>query len=256
MKALKVAPPLIAGALAVATIPATGQDIPHSASSELTGMCVEWIATIAAVIAALATVALVWVAGVQLRKNRESQRLAFLAEYVSKIFTDKDISDTYHYLVYTYTNSKFREVREKLKELNEEENTSAPDKHKKMYKCLECLQDGREEGLRFYHPGMFQGSVEEERLDSLLGYFNIIAYYYNENIVSIKDINGIIGYHITVIASRDVIKEYMNYIEANWTKFEKRYGPQQPLHDLKTLLDKVQLERGVDPTPPDSKGGR
>ena len=71
----------------------------------------------AALIMAIPAIALFLVANIQLRKNRESQRAAFLGEYVSKIFTDKELSDTYHYLVYTYREEKFCEVKMKVKKV-------------------------------------------------------------------------------------------------------------------------------------------
>lgn len=121
-----------------------------------------------------------------------------------------------------------------------------------MYTYLANLQDGRKEGSRLYHPEKFQGSEEEKRLDSLLGYFNIVAYYYNRKVLSLNDINGSIGYYLMVMASRRVIKEYMNLIVASWEKHEqkqgyaKAYGIEQPLLDLKRLLDDLQRERGVE----------
>lgn len=74
------------------------------------------VVSIATVVLAIATVVLVVVAYAQLKKNRESQRAAFLSEYISKIFTDKKLSHAYHYLVYTYTDSKFCEVCKALNE--------------------------------------------------------------------------------------------------------------------------------------------
>lgn len=199
------------------------------------------IGSIATVVVALATICLVGVAYAQFGKSRESQRAAFLSEYISKIFTDKELSDTYHYLVYTYTDGTFVKVCEAL---NAKGNTEDPIDHKKMYSCLEALQDGREEGLRFYHPEKFQGSVEEKRLDSLLGYFNIIAYYHNKKVLSLDDINGSIGYHLTVMASRNVIKAYLGLIDRSWKeRYAQTYGLEQPLLDLKKLLKDVRRKR-------------
>lgn len=117
-----------------------------------------------------------------------------------------------------------------------------------MYQCLETLQDGRKEGFRFYHPDIFQGSVEEKRLDSLLGYFSIIACYcVKEELLSIDDINGSIGYHLTVMDARTVVKEYMTVIEDGWEKegYADKFGMDPPFHYLKILLEELALKRGV-----------
>ena len=142
----------------------------------------------------------------------------------------------------------FCRVKLQLEDQLKEGKVSGKSRQKEMYQCLECLQDGREEGRRFYHPAMFQGSVEEKRLDSLLGYFNIIAYYYNkEKFLSIDDINGSIGYHLAVMGARTVVKEYLNHIEETWEKggYAKKFGMLQPYHHLKELLDKLAEERHI-----------
>lgn len=207
----------------------------------------------AALIVAIPTVALFVAAHVQLRKNHEYQRAAFLGEYVSKIFTNKEFSDTFHYLIYTYSDDLFCRVKVKLEDdgiIKDGEVIGASD-HKTMYRCLGSLplQGGREEGLRLYHPIMFQGSAEERRLDSLLGYLNIVAYYYKkkEKLLSIDDIDGSIGYHLTVMGTRTVIAEYMDFMKNGWKKkgYAEKFGMQQPFHYLKMLLEDLALERKV-----------
>lgn len=203
-----------------------------------------WNSIGGALIVAIPTIALFMAASVQLRKNSEHQRAAFLSQYISKIFTNKEFSDTFHYLVYTYEDEYFCRVKMKLKD----DGITVESGQKMMFQCLDALpfQDGREEGFRFYHPGMFQGSTEERRLDSLLGYFNIIAYYYKkEKLLSMNDINGSIGYHLTVIGEKAVIAEYMSIMEEGWKKGEyaEKFGMQEPFRDLKDLLRDLTLER-------------
>ena len=215
----------------------------HGNSADMT---TTWNSIGAALIVAIPTIALFMAAYVQLRKNREYQRAAFLSQYISKIFTNKEFSDTFHYLVYTYEDEYFCRVKMKLKD----DGITVESGQKTMFQCLDSLpfQDGREEGFRFYHPGMFQGSAEERRLDSLLGYFNIIAYYYKkEKLLSMDDIDGSIGYHLTVIGERTVIAEYMRIMEEGWKKgkFSKKFGMQEPFQDLKDLLRNLTRERKV-----------
>lgn len=186
--------------------------------------------------------ALAFIAYVKIKQNSEYRRAAFLAEYVSKIFTDKELSDTFHNLIYTYRNKKFDEIRDELKR----NQITSKSGQEAMYQCLEPLQERRKKGWRLYHPGVFQGSVEEKRLDSLLGYFNIIAYYYvEEKLLSIKDIDGSVGYHLTVMSARTVIKKYMNLIENEWETegYAKNYGTKPPFHYLKKMLDELDQRR-------------
>ena len=199
---------------------------------------------IAASFVAIPTVALFVAASVQLRKNHEYQRATFLGEHVSKIFTNKEFSDTFHYLIYTYSDDLFCRVKIKLKD----DGIVGASDQKTMYQCLDSLpfQDGREEGLRLYHPEMFQGSAEERRLDSLFGYLNIVAYYYKkEKLLSIDDIDQSIGYHLSVMGTRTVIDEYMKFIENSWKTggYAEKFGMQQPFHYLKMLLE--DLERKI-----------
>lgn len=204
-----------------------------------------WIDIDISLITAIATIALVVTAYSQLRRNHENQRGAFLSQYVSKIFTDKELSDTFHYLVYTYDDEMFCKVKVRLNE----EKLPKGSGQKEMYQCLDPLQDGRGEGFRFYHPAMFLGSAEEKRLDSLLGYFNIIAYYCDEEkqkILSPDDINGSVGYHLTVMLRRNVIQEYMKLIREDWKRdgrHAERFGMEQPFHHLRNLFNYLELKR-------------
>ena len=201
--------------------------------------------TMNVIIVTTPAIALFLAAYVQLQWHHESQRTAFLSQYASKIFMDEDLSNTFHYLVYTYINDRFTEVEMKL----EEDGIARESGHETMYRSLDSLQDGREKGFRFYHPDFFQGSIEEKRLDSLLGYFNIIAYYVRNGLLNWKDINGSIGYHLMVMRRRDVIRKYMEIIERDWHKgdpsYADLYGMGQPFHDLHELLKELGLRRHV-----------
>ena len=202
----------------------------------------------AALITAIPAIALFLAAYIQLRRNARNQRVAFVSQYVSRIFTDQELSDTFHYLIYTYSNDRFCRVKMKLKDdgITRESCHGHETTHEAMYASLYSLQDGRKKGFRFYHPDFFQRSVEEKRLDSLLGYFNIIAYYVRKGLLDRKDIDGSIGYHLTVMGTRDVIAEYMKIIEEEWNKegrYARQFGMGQPFRDLKWLLDELRKRR-------------
>lgn len=193
-----------------------------------TPVVTELIAVIGLVLTAVA----VRLAALQVKNAQRSQYTAFITDYTSKIFRDEEFVNTFHYLVYTYTPDVFREVKDKLENLLNERESTDRELQEEMYRRLEHLQDRREEGCRFYHPALFQGSVEERRLDSLLGYLNYIAYvYYNEReLITQEDIEAIFGYHLDVIVGSTVVQEYFDYINEVWSgehtrRFGKRHLP-------------------------------
>ena len=204
----------------------------------------------AALVSAILTIALILVASVQLEKNRESQRAAFLGGYVSNIFTNKEFADSFHYLIYTYDKKKFCRVKLKL----EKNGITSKSSQEEMYRCLADMQGGREEGCRLYHPAIFQGSVEEKRLDSLLGYFNIIAYYWSKrggSLLSIDDIDGSIGYQLAVIGERPVVRAYLKQIKDRWEEegYAEKFGTLPPYHYLNKLLKKLRPGKGTEAPP-------
>ena len=182
----------------------------------------------------------VYQTALQVKNNQKSRYIAFVSDYVSKLFTNEEFVDTFYYLIYTYTPEVFHEVKNKLEDLLNEERNTDRDLQEEMYRRLECLQHGRKAGVRFYHPRLFQGSVEEKRLDSLLGYFNFIAYvYYNERkLVAREAIDGIVGYHLDEIVGSAVVQEYFAYINEVWsagdhlTRFGTHHRPFRYLIDL------------------------
>lgn len=214
------------------------------------------ITAVGLVLAALA----VYQGALQLKNAQKSQYIAFVSDYVSKLFANEEFVNTFYYLIYTYSPEVFEEVESKLEYLLNEERNTNRDLQEEMYQRLECLQSGRKAGDRFYHPRLFQGSVEEKRLDSLLGYFNFIAYaYYNEKeLIAQEDINGIIGYHLDVMVGSTVVREYFDYIDEVWEKQDTvtRFVTHRPFHHLIELCREWEQKRkwnditGVEPPYP------
>lgn len=177
----------------------------------------------------------------QLERKIWFERGAFLENYLSKFFTDEKLYRTFHELVYTYPDETFRILdgireEEKLKRTG----TSGP-----VFEQFEKLQGGRKEGSRFYHPELFQGSPEEERLDALFGYFYIIAYRYHRNLISLNDIIGSVGYHLSIMGSKEVISRYLEVTERAWRenpKYRERSKIQPHVYLNKLLNDMKKSE--------------
>lgn len=146
----------------------------------------------------------------QLSRNVRIQRASFIKDYVSRFFIDSNLYGIYHSLIYSYNNEVFDTIniiaREKLNE-----DTKRP-----HFESFEQLQGDRENGNRLYHPKYFQGSKEEMRLDSLLGYLDIIGYYYFRRLIKMEDIAGSMGQYLAMIGQRKVVSEYLQLCKTNW----------------------------------------
>ena len=200
-----------------------------------------------------------------LKSHQKSQRNHFLSEHAMKFFSNREFLDTYHYLVYTYSAGRFNDVEKQVNHLVEEgmelllgitdiskmgslgslfkTERRLKELQEEMFRLLANMQDGRGAGFRFYHPRLFQGSVEDSRLDALLGYFNSVAHHYYENkpkSATLADINSTIGHHIIVTVHCRAVADYLNFIE--WLRevnprFDKFFGESGPFSHLKKLSE-------------------
>ena len=172
----------------------------------------------------------------QLSRNLRLQRAAFIKDYVSRFFTDQFLYRTFHELIYTYDFKTFNEVKKIYKEKNLAKVEETP-----FFEAFSDLQKERKEGSRLYHPRLFQGSPEERHLDALLGYFDVMAYYYAKGFLHIEDIVGSVGYYLAVIGEREVIKEYMKLNEEAWQDPNyQKMGITPPFGYLRRLLEDIQ----------------
>lgn len=155
---------------------------------------------------------------VQLRNTLALQRATFIKDFISRLYTDKELSQAYHYLIYTYNDSIYKKFK-----------SATPEEKDK-------LQGVRTEGNRLYDPDSFQGGEEERRLDALLGYFDIVGYHYWTGALEIKDIARLLGYHLTILAKRDVIVDYLNAVPNYWKKVSGQTEAVGPFRYLTVLL--------------------
>jgi hypothetical protein len=169
------------------------------------------------------------------------QRAAFVKDYVAKFYTEKELYGTFHDLVYTYSDTQFKQVQRISSEQNPKNHHFAPDE-KPIFEWFDGLQGARTSGSRLYHPLLFQGSQEEQRLDRLLGYFDVIGYYYVNGFLEIGDVVGSLGYHLAVIADRDVIQEYLKIARTKWRDlpYEREMNAAVPFVYLTHLLRAVK----------------
>ena len=97
-------------------------------------------------------------------------------------------------------------------------------------------------GKRRYHPMFFQGSPEEKRLDRVLHHFDMIAYYWLQGTIHIKDISGVAGYHLGVIGTRRVIRYYLRLNDKRWPllPYKQAVGGEPPFAQLADLLKELE----------------
>ena len=170
----------------------------------------------------------------ELGRNLRLQRAAFIKDYISQFFTNPELYQTFHELIYAFPNSLF----ERLETIRKDQNLDNQDKP--VFEPFKELQKDRAVGSRLYHPHLFQGSVEERRLDALLGYFDVIAYYYAKGYLRIEDIGGSVGYFLSVMRARKVVSDYMELNEEVWKLPEyKSMGVTPPFAYLRRLLDDI-----------------
>lgn len=205
------------------------------------------VQTFGSVVGFVLAVGLLAVAVSQLNRTAKHQRATFLKDYMTELLNDGELYETYQDLVYNYPNAKFFQNNEDFKKqyydnlpgtksLDMDENLNWSFFETPYYRdeieviaiiaeagvnftkpnFLPSFQmDGKTsvaEGKRLYHPAIFQGSREEARLDRLLQYIDVIAYYYNSHIIEKDEIHGSIGSIIMTLCERRVIKYYLDIL--------------------------------------------
>jgi hypothetical protein len=172
----------------------------------------------------------------ELARNLRLQRAAFIKDYVSQFFINPQLYQTFHELIYTYPNSLF----ERVDKIRQDQKLDVCDKP--VFQPFQELQGDRSIGARLYHPRLFQSSIEERRLDALLGYFDVIAYYYAKGFLRIEDIAGSVGYFLSVMGARNVISDYMKLNQEAWSSpdYNRSMGATPPFAYLNRLLEDIK----------------
>ena len=158
------------------------------------------------------------------------------------LINDK-LYSAYQELIYNYSNSEWNKawIKTKKYEAKYEGNIDIPHEVRQSVWKAFNPEEILPVGSRRYHPMFFQGSLEEQRLDRVLHYFDIIAYHWSRGVISIEDISGTIGYHLGIIRKRDVIQRYLKLNADRWDLLSDTGEP--PFTKLKALLDKLEKKQ-------------
>lgn len=192
----------------------------------------------------LALVALVPPVATLLR-TFEVQYTSHARDFLHEFNENADFAKTYFDLVYTYKNDIFRSVRKIADEIIKK-NPGKPEKageeidggvKKPVFEWFEEINKRYSRNDinhdRFYHPDHFQLSPEEQRLDRLLDYFDLVGLYLRRGLVRIEDIAGALGDYLAVLDERRVVKFYIKGMK---NKEKWKYNSAPPYSNLRLLL--------------------
>ena len=177
----------------------------------------------------------------QLYRGWKAMRMGFVSNYLSRFFLDRELCSIYYDLVQEYPIRQWKKIHGKVLK-HGEKLEKEPDR---IWQLIEKQNQGREEGRRHYHPAFFQGSPEEQRLDRLLGYFDIVAFHVIEGEVKLNDVKAMLGYHLHALATSPPIQTYLEVIQEAWETnpaYRRRFGDQLPFYYLRKLLDRLREE--------------
>lgn len=147
------------------------------------------------------------------------QRASYIKDYAIRFRTDKELSESFHYLVYRFDNKWYQlfmqaeKTPREVKELDDAQRDLAPD-------------------LRFFNPRDALGAPQERRLDNLLGFFDTVGYDFSRGLLHERDIAGVFGFHLDHLIQRRVIQDYLAYVKEQWPKLQS-FHEQYSAPDIK-----------------------
>lgn len=175
------------------------------------------------------------VAVAQLFSNARVQRAAYIKDYALRFRTDKELSESFHYLVYRYGNELYAIQKKKPADRSETEAEK-----------LKRAQEGVPADLKFYIPNDTTDTPPERRLDNLLGFFDVLGYDYKRGMVSMQDIAGVFGLHLDHLIQREVIGDYLAHVKLSWPSaksFHRTYSAPIPYRYLLVLIEDYSAYR-------------
>lgn len=168
------------------------------------------------------------------------QRLNTIRDYIGNFHTNQYLQDIFFKLVYSYTT----DIYKALIDVEEYKNLEPMDTKDPIFVEKIVVRNNNkqrsEEGCRFYHPNFMKTSLEEKRIDSLLGYFDVIGYYYNKGYLELEDIVGTVGFYLDTISNRPATREYIQFIHENWSSTGPgKRGCPEPYWHLVELMQAI-----------------
>ena len=159
----------------------------------------------------------------------QMQRASYIKDYALRYRADKELTESYHFLVYRFGNSLYE-----IFLLDPAMRTAGQQNQ------IDSAQEGVAPDLCFFNPRQILGSQQERRLDNLLGFFNTLGYDLERKLVAIEDVAGMFGIQLDHFVQRKIINEYLFQIEINWPRldsFHERYQAPVPFTDLRRMIN-------------------
>lgn len=171
----------------------------------------------------------------QLLITAHIQRASYIKDYALRFRTDKELSESFHCLVYRFSNRLYSIFLKKPEDRTESER-----------KEIEDAQLGLVEELKFFNPKDAVGAPQERRLDNLLGFFDTVGYDLKRKLIFESDVAGVFSYHLDHLIQRNIVQDYLKNIEDKWPTletFHNRYRAPVPFKNLCYLLRTYELYR-------------
>lgn len=168
------------------------------------------------------------IAVAQLIITAHIQRAAYIKDYALRFRTDKELSESFHYLVYRFSNQMYQIFQSPPVKRGDTEAMA-----------LSKAQQGLSADLLFFDPKEAIGVAQERRLDNLLGFFDALGYDHARGLLDMRDIAGIFGYYIDHLIQRNVIQDYLKVVAEKWPdlrSFHQQYNAPIPFRYLGHLL--------------------
>ena len=183
------------------------------------------------------------VALLALRRNSIVQRAEFVSGYISRFYTDENLWNTYHQLIYRYWDERFNIVDEIAKEYKKDMEERIKSSSNEKPRPPTAIDD---KSLALdgptYHPWIFHGCDEEKQIDALLGFLNGVDYYCAKGHISVGEIYRHMGTHLLTLRSREVILSYFDINDKAWEtdKYKGNWGVQSATKRARDLLDCIK----------------
>lgn len=171
----------------------------------------------------------------QLLISAHLQRASYIKDYAIRFRTDKELSESFHFLIYRYSNHLFDIYFKPASSRTADEQNE-----------LDAAQSGLTNDLKFFDPKQTIGSPQERRIDNLLGFFDTVGYDLRRKLLFIPDVSGVFAYHLDHLIQRKIVQAYLKNIEEKWPTletFHERYIAPIPFKNLRYLLRKYEEHR-------------
>ena len=195
----------------------------------------------------IAGIPLFFVTIIELMRSHRIQAAELVRGHMSAFLMNAELYRTFHELIYDYSDADWERVKALLPKAIKINDQKTPAVVGRVWAAIDDLNHGREEGSRLYNPDFFQGSLEEKRLDSVLHFFDILAYNYRNGLIPLNNITGVAGYHLAIINTREVTSYYLSRNKEFWNKlpYEKRMRAEAPYENLRQLLQALERRNTV-----------